>query len=143
LFFSFSQSKLPGYVLPAFPAAAILLAHFIRRREEDGDKPPVWLILLHGVISAALLIAAFIVPFKLLHMSLPKSVLIVAALLAICAVAFFSAMLISRGYRVLRFATLVPVVIAFALVLRGTAPIVDILESARTTNAELQITALG
>ena len=143
LFFSFSRSKLPGYILPAIPAATILLAHFIRRREEDGDKPPVWLILVHGVISAVLLIAAFIVPFKLLHLSLPKSVLIVATLLAICAVAFFTATLITRGYRVLRFATLVPVVIAFALVLRGTAPIIDALQSARPVQAALQVTALG
>ncbi len=143
LFFSFSRSKLPGYILPSIPAATILLAYFIRRREQDGDKPPVWLILLHGLIAAALLIAAFIVPFKLLHLSLPTSVLIVAALLALCAVAFFTAMLISRGYRVLRFATLVPVVIAFALVLRGTAPIIDGLESARPVQASLQVTALG
>ena len=143
LFFSFSRSKLPGYILPSIPAATILLAHFIRCREQDGDRPPVWLILLHGLLSAALLIAAFIVPFRLLHMSLPRNVLIVATLLAVCAVAFFTAMLISRGYRALRFATLVPVVIAFALVLRGTAPIIDALESARTTNAELQVTALG
>ena len=143
LFFSFSRSKLPGYILPSIPAATILLAHFIRSREEDGDKPPVWLILLHGLISAALLIAAFIVPFKLLHLPLPKNVLIVAALLAICAMAFFTATLISRGYRVLRFATLVPIVIAFALVLRGTTPIIDALESARTVQASLQVTALG
>jgi 4-amino-4-deoxy-L-arabinose transferase-like glycosyltransferase len=143
LFFSFSRSKLPGYVLPSIPAATILLAHFVRRREEDGDKPPVWLVLVHGLISAALLIAAFIVPFKLLHLSLPTNVLIVAALLAICTLAFFPAMLISRGYRVLRFATLVPVVIAFALVLRGTAPIIDALESARPVQASLQVTALG
>lgn len=143
LFFSFSRSKLPGYVLPSIPAATILLAYFVRRREEDGDKPPVWLVLVHGVISAVLLIGAFIVPFKLLHLSLPKNVLIVAALLAICALAFFTATLISRGYRVLRFATLVPIVIAFALVLRGTAPIIDALESARPVQASLQVTALG
>ncbi len=29
LFFSFSRSKLPGYILPAIPAATILLAYFI------------------------------------------------------------------------------------------------------------------
>src|SRR5271167_1556383 len=34
LFFSLSQSKLPGYILPAIPAGTILLADFIRRREE-------------------------------------------------------------------------------------------------------------
>ena len=143
LFFSFSRSKLPGYILPSIPAATLLLAHFIRRRERDGDKPPVWLILLHGLISAALLIAAFIVPFKLLHLPLPTSVLVIASLLAVCALALFPATLISRGYRVLRFTTLVPVVIAFALVLRGTAPIVEALESARPVQASLQLTALG
>ena len=143
LFFSFSRSKLPGYILPSIPAATLLLAYFILRREEDGDKPSTWLIIVHGLISAALLIAAFIVPFKLLHLSLPKTVLVIAVLLAICTLAFYLAMLISRGYRVLRFATLVPVVIAFALVLRGTAPIVDALQSARPVQASLQVTALG
>ncbi len=143
IFFSFSRSKLPGYILPSISAATILLAYYVRRREEDGDKPPVWLILVHGVISAVLLIAAFLVPFKLLHLSLPKNVLVVSGLLAICALAFFTAILISRGYRVLRFATVVPVVIAFALVLRGTTPVIDALESARTVQAALQFTALG
>ncbi len=143
VFFSLSRSKLPGYILPAIPAATLLLANFIRLRKQDDDKPALWLILVHAAISAALMIAAFVVPFKLLHLSLPKSVLIIAALLAICAMAFFTAMLLSRGYRMLRFATLVPVVIAFALVLRGTAPIIDALESARPVQASLQLTALG
>jgi 4-amino-4-deoxy-L-arabinose transferase-like glycosyltransferase len=143
IFFSFSRSKLPGYILPCIPAATILLADFIRRREEEEDKPPLWLILLHSGVSAALLIAAFIVPFKVLHLSLPKTVLIVAVLLAVCSLAFFTATLMSRGYRVLRFATLVPVVIAFAMVLRGTAPIIDALQSARPVQASLQVTALG
>ena len=44
LFFSLSQSKLPGYILPAVPAGAILLADFIRRREEAQEKPNPWLV---------------------------------------------------------------------------------------------------
>ncbi len=143
LFFSFSRSKLPGYILPCIPAATILLADFIRRREGEGDKPPLWLILLHGALAAGLLIGAFIVPFKLLHLKLPVSVLIIAILLAVCALALFTATLLSQGYRVLRFTTLVPVVIAFALILRGTAPIIDALQSARPVQASLQVTALG
>jgi 4-amino-4-deoxy-L-arabinose transferase-like glycosyltransferase len=143
LFFSLSQSKLPGYILPAIPAGAILLADFIRRRELDGDKPAWWLVVLHAVVSAALLIGAFVVPFKLLALPLPATVLIVATLLAVCALAFFTATLLGRGYKTLRFTTYVPIVIAFALVLRGTAPIVDALQSARTVQASLQTTALG
>ncbi len=143
LFFSISQSKLPGYILPSIPAVGILLADFIRRRESEGDRPPLWLILLHAAISAALLIAAFVVPFKLLGLPLPVTTLIVAALLAICALAMFVATLLGRGYPALRFTTLVPVVIAFALVLRGSAPIIDVLQSARPVQASLQTTALG
>ncbi len=43
LFFSLSQSKLPGYILPSVPAGTILLADFIRRREEAQEKPNAWL----------------------------------------------------------------------------------------------------
>jgi len=143
LFFSFSRSKLPGYILPAIPAATILLADFIRRREQEGDKPPLWLILVHAAISAALLIAIFLVPFRVLHQPWPTAVLVVAGLLAVSTFALFIATLLGSGYRVLRFATLVPVVIAFAMLLRGTAPILDALQSARTVQASLQFTALG
>lgn len=142
VFFSLSRSKLPGYILPAIPAATILLADFLRRRDE-ADKPPLWLILVHAFISAALLIAVFIVPFKVVHQPLTAAVFVDAGLLAICTFAFFTVTLLSRGYRVLRFVTLVPVVIAFAMVLRGTAPIIEALQSARPVQASLQLTALG
>jgi len=143
VFFSFSRSKLPGYILPAIPAATILLADFIRRRETGEGKPPLWLILIHALVSAVLLIATFIAPFKVLHLTLPRAVLIVAALLAVCTFAFYAVALMSRGYRVLRFVTLVPVVIAFAMLLRGTAPLIEALQSARPVQASLQLTALG
>jgi 4-amino-4-deoxy-L-arabinose transferase-like glycosyltransferase len=35
LFFSFSGSKLPGYVLPSVPAAALLIADVLRKRKPD------------------------------------------------------------------------------------------------------------
>jgi len=143
LFFSLSHSKLPGYILPAIPAGTILLADFILRRERETMKPPFWQILLHALLSSAMLIAAFVVSFKLLKLALPKSVLIVAAALAIVTILMFWFTLQNQGYRILRFTTLVPVVIAFALTLRGTAPIINILHSARPVEASLQQTELG
>jgi len=143
IFFSLSHSKLPGYVLPAIPAATVLLADFILRREQQAAKPPTWQILLHALVSAALLIAAFTISFKLLKLGLPKPVIIVAAALAIITVVMYWFTLQNLGYRVLRFATLVPVVIAFALTLRGTAPIVNVLQSARPVQASLQLTEIG
>jgi len=141
LFFSLSQSKLPGYLLPAIPAGTILLADFIRRREEESEKPGTWLALLHALLAAAMLAAALIVPFRLLKLALPRNAMIVAVALALTAVLALWLSLRNQGYRVLRFITLVPVVIAFSLVLRGTAPIIDVLQSARPVQAA--IAALG
>jgi 4-amino-4-deoxy-L-arabinose transferase-like glycosyltransferase len=142
-FFSLSQSKLPGYILPAIPAGTILLANFIRRREEEAVKPNTWLGLLHALLSAAMLVAALVVPFKLLKLALPRNVLMVAVALGVTAILALWLSLRMQGYRVLRFITLVPVVIAFALLLRGTAPLVNLLQSARPVEAAIQQNVLG
>ena len=141
LFFSFSQSKLPGYILPSVPAGAVLLADFIRRREEAEQKPSPWLALLHAMLSAAMLAAALIVPFKLLKLAMPGNAMIVTVALVLTAVLALWISLRYQGYRVLRFITLIPVVIALSLLLRGTAPIIDVLQSARPVHAA--INALG
>ena len=141
VFFSLSQSKLPGYILPSVPAGAILLADFIRRREEAEEKPNAWLGLLHALLSATMLAAALIVPFKLLKLPMSRSAIVVAVALALTAVLRLWLSLHNQGYRVLRFITLIPVIIVFSLLLRGTAPIVDVLQSARPVQAA--IAALG
>ncbi len=137
LFFSPSQSKLPGYILPAIPAGTILLADFIRRREQAAEKPASWLALLHALLSAAILVASFIVPFKLLKLTLPRNVILVAFALGLTAILSLWLSLRNQGYRVLRFITLVPVVIVFSLLLRGTAPIIDALQSARPVQSAI------
>ena len=142
-FFSISQSKLPGYILPAIPAGTMLLADFIRRREQDAVKPAMWMVSLHALICSAMVVAALIVPFKLLKLPLPRNVIIVAAALAIITSLMLWLTLQNQGYRVLRFATLVPVVIAFALLLRGTAPMINILQSERPVAATLAQTEIG
>src|SRR5271165_6133978 len=110
-FFSLSQSKLPGYILPSIPAAAILLADFVLRREKEGEKPSLWLAMTHAVLCAALPVAALIVPFKLLHVDVSKPAMIVAAALAIITVLTLLVSLRAQGYRLLRFTTLVPLLI--------------------------------
>ena len=142
-FFSLSQSKLPGYILPAIPAGTILLADFVLRREQEGDKPRLWLAVTHAVLCAAMPVAALIVPFKLLHVDVSKPAMIVAAALAIITVLTLLVSLRAQGYRLLRFTTLVPLLITFALVLRGTAPIIDVLQSARPVQLALSETAIG
>lgn len=143
VFFSLSQSKLPGYILPAIPAATILLADFILRREKESEKPGVWLTATHAVLCAALMVAALIVPFRLVHEEITTAALIVAVALALIGILTIWFSLRSQGYRLLRFITLVPLLIAFALVLRGTAPMVEVLQSARPVNARLNAATLG
>ena len=143
VFFSFSQSKLAGYILPAIPAGTILLADFISRREKDGAKPAAWLVLSHALVCAAMVSSALIIPFKLLKLPLTRNVIIVATALAIITIVMLWFTLENQGYRILRFATLIPLVIAFALLLKGTAPIINLLQSERPVEAALELTALG
>jgi len=131
LFFSLSQSKLPGYILPAIPAGSILLADFVRRQEEADNKPSWWMALLHALLASAMLVAAFIVPFHLVKQPMTRTALAVSGALAITCLASLWLTLSINGYRALRFITLVPLVIAFALTLRATAPIIDYQQSAR------------
>ncbi len=49
-FFSFSASKLPGYILPALPAGTLLLAEYVRRHVIDDDRPSLLLVALHSVV---------------------------------------------------------------------------------------------
>ncbi len=142
-FFSLSQSKLPGYILPAIPAGTILLANFVWRREQEAEKPSAWLGMLHALLSAAMLVAALIVPFKLLKLALSRNVIIVAAALGATTIVALWFSMRMQGYRVLRFITLVPVVIAFALLLKGTAPIVNLLQSVRPVEAAIHDSVLG
>jgi 4-amino-4-deoxy-L-arabinose transferase-like glycosyltransferase len=143
IFFSFSHSKLSGYILPSIPAATILLADFVQRREQQEMKPPMWLVLLHALLGAAMLAGSFIVPFKLLKLPLTHTVIFVSAPLVIVTIVMFLVALQNQGYRVLRFTTLVPVVIAVSLLLRGTAPIINFLVSERPVENTLSQTEIG
>ncbi|HKW89300.1 MAG TPA: glycosyltransferase family 39 protein [Candidatus Acidoferrales bacterium] len=58
IFFSFSQSKLPGYILPAIPPLALLIAHSFARATESAPHVAKSLGAATGVIWFALAFAA-------------------------------------------------------------------------------------
>src|SRR5262249_14851094 len=70
LFFSLSGTKLPNYILPAYPAVALLTARTIDRWRRGVERVPGWLtsvslasLALIGVGAAAgLLVAAGVLP---------------------------------------------------------------------------------
>ncbi len=59
VFFSLSHSKLPAYVLPAFPALAIVLAAAIQRQPRQTLAWSAWTTLL---LAAALLVSIHLLP---------------------------------------------------------------------------------
>jgi 4-amino-4-deoxy-L-arabinose transferase-like glycosyltransferase len=120
LFFSLSQSKLPGYILPVLPAGTILLAQYLRRHIVEEIPPPYLVPVLHSVAAAAPLVPALLIQFFLLQQRLPGGTpLIFASTLAgIIAIGLLLTLRSSLGLGMLRFVTLVPVVLVVAAVLK-------------------------
>jgi 4-amino-4-deoxy-L-arabinose transferase-like glycosyltransferase len=57
-FFSFSQSKLPGYILPAVPPLALLCGVALERRIEAGCASRAWMLVAIAATVLALYLAA-------------------------------------------------------------------------------------
>jgi 4-amino-4-deoxy-L-arabinose transferase-like glycosyltransferase len=53
VFFSFSWSKLPGYILPVFPAVALMVGSELERWWSDESRPPVAPQFLTAPLTAA------------------------------------------------------------------------------------------
>jgi 4-amino-4-deoxy-L-arabinose transferase-like glycosyltransferase len=139
LFFSISQSKLPGYILPALPAGTLLLAKYVRRHVASEERAPLWLIILHSLAAALMMVPALMIQYLVLQHRLPWGTaaeisLVVAGVLAVgIAVTLYS----SLGLRGLRFVTLIPVVLALAVLLRIGTPALDSALSARPLAREI------
>ena len=137
LFFSISQSKLPGYILPAVPAGTLLLADYLRRHLDESAS--LVLILFHSVIAAAPIALALLLPYFLQVHKLPPATAAAIPLSAAVLVAVGIALsLYARvGLRALRLATLAPTVLAVAAILRFGAPALDSALSARPLAQEI------
>lgn len=60
LFFSFSQSKLPEYVLPVFPPLAVLLAHSFIYATDHAPRRAQWMGIVTGTMWVVLGVACAI-----------------------------------------------------------------------------------
>jgi hypothetical protein len=139
IFFSMSQSKLPGYVLPMIPAGAILITRFVSG--QSSEKIATWLQFLlsagHALLGGALVFAALVVQYLVLGHRVPWDAagvpLIVATVLALAILV----LLVRFDSRALRLATLVPTILAFAIAMRFGALRLDETLSARPVANEL------
>ena len=126
IFFSISQSKLPGYILPAIPAGAILLANYLMGRVDREETLPRWLAIIHAAVAATPVLPALVVGYLVMNHKFPsgRPLAISIAVTGVLFGAIALTLLTSARLKMFRFVTLIPVVRAVAAVLKmGTAAI--------------------
>jgi 4-amino-4-deoxy-L-arabinose transferase-like glycosyltransferase len=138
VFFSFSDTKLPGYVLPAVPPFAMLAALWLRRKRLACASIPYVVVVPHALLAGATLSVVLLSPYLLLRLRLPEQAVSIAAA---AGVVISSAILLGvrrLGVKALRFLTLLPVIAGLVFLLRIASPGLDYQVSARGTVREIR-----
>jgi 4-amino-4-deoxy-L-arabinose transferase-like glycosyltransferase len=156
LFFSASQSKLPGYILPAVPAGALLVAEYlagreggkflngedaeVSRRSRDERKLPPLFAAAHGILCGLLIFgalsAASIASNR--HLLWGTGTYFAAAMAAVFALGIGASLLSRGGRRLLSRVTAFAVVVSVGAIIRFAAPVIDATQSARPIAEDIQ-----
>ena len=81
IFFSFSKSKLPGYILPSIPPITILTGDYLFRCRQRGLNR--WVLSGHALLCGVMTMFALLLPWFVLHgAEMPPLHALIAALLA-------------------------------------------------------------
>ncbi|MGA2672012.1 MAG: glycosyltransferase family 39 protein [Terracidiphilus sp.] len=131
VFFSFSQSKLPGYILPSIPPIAILTGDYLFRRRKPGLSR--WVLAGHAVLCGVMTMAALLLPWFVAHgRQMPPVHALVAALLAASGAALLIVVVVNGfGLARLRLVT-AGVLVVLVLFLYGVGPFFGIPEVGAT-----------
>jgi 4-amino-4-deoxy-L-arabinose transferase-like glycosyltransferase len=138
IFFSFSVSKLPGYILPSMPPLAILAGDYLFRIRRNGL--PHWLLNLHAGITGFVTFVILLCPQYMIYQRIlpaPRP-LIIAALFGIAAALFIIIIVRVYGVRRLRTATLIPLAGLMFFLLGMNGHLLDLNYSARPLAREIQ-----
>jgi 4-amino-4-deoxy-L-arabinose transferase-like glycosyltransferase len=139
LFFSASQSKLPGYILPSIPAGALLVAAYLRSRPGGAMKISPWLAGLHGIVCGLVVFVALAAPdIQRNHRLAAGTGTFVAVGVSVVVMLGIAAALLRTGLRMLRPATMIPIVIGVGVILRWAGPVIDSTQSARPVSQIIQ-----
>jgi 4-amino-4-deoxy-L-arabinose transferase-like glycosyltransferase len=100
IFFSFSQSKLPGYILPSIPPITILTGDYLYRRRGPGLHR--WLLVSHALVCGLLTAFTLLLPWFVVHgVIMPPTHGMVAAGLAALGAALLI-LIVTRAFGVAR-----------------------------------------
>jgi 4-amino-4-deoxy-L-arabinose transferase-like glycosyltransferase len=134
-FFSLSRSKLPGYILPSMPALLMLAAVAIHRRAGRGEGPRWTTIAAQATLMSALAALTCSAPHLIFKTPLTPAGLMTAAMAGTAVFLITALPLLTWEWRLLRFVTLLPMILMVGFVLRGLAPALDATQSARPVAA--------
>jgi len=138
-FFSISKSKLPGYILPALPAGALLLTDYLWQRLEQNGSVAKLLAMLHGLLAAAPIIPTLLIAYLITQHRLPggQPMLVALAIAFVLCVGIALTLVRETGLRMLRFVTLIPLVLTVGAVLKLGSMSLDQKLSARPLSLEI------
>ena len=131
IFFSFSGSKLPGYILPSLPPIAILTGDYLFRTRRAGM--PNWLLNTHAALTGVLTFVLLLCPQYMRYERLIPApwVLVRAALLGIAAAVLVIVVVKRWGVVHIRTITLVPLACLLFFLLGMNGHVLDENYSAR------------
>ena len=152
LFFSASQSKLPGYILPAVPAGALLVAGYLCSRRSEtrpGEDPgeekkfSPWFAAAHGVLCGLLIFAALSADsvttnHRLLWVSGMSGTGTWAAIAIVSALSVTAALLSPAGLWLVGRVTTFAVALSVFLILSRAATAINKTQSARPIAESIQ-----
>jgi hypothetical protein len=121
IFFSFSASKLPGYILPSIPPITILTGDYLFRRRHAGLNR--WVLIGHAVLSGIMTMFALLLPWFVAHgpQVPPTRALVVASLASLGAALLI--LVVVKGYGVARLRLVTTgVLMVLVLFLYGVGP---------------------
>ena len=121
LFFSFSQSKLPGYILPSIPPITILTGDYLFRRRGPGLNR--WELGGHALLVAIMSAFTLLLPWFVVHPgTMPPAAPLVVAIVAACGAALLI-LVVVQGYGVARLRLVTTGVLVFLVFfLYGVGP---------------------
>src|SRR5271156_400483 len=139
VFFSVSQSKLPGYILPALPAGALLLAEYLGHHLQSEKPAAAWLVILHALGAVAPITPALLIAYLVIQHRLPggRPMLVALGVAFVLCAAIALTLVRPSGRRMLRFVTLIPVILAVGAVLKLGSTAIDQTLSARPLALEI------
>ncbi len=138
VFFSFSGSKLPGYILPSIPPLAILTGDYLYRIRRAGISN--WLLYTHATLTGILTFVLILSPQYMVYQRMIPAlrIFVWATVLGLIAAALVVFVARRYGVRHIRLITMAPMVFLLYFLLGRNGHLLDLNYSSRPLARDIQ-----